>query len=174
MVNYGKSIIYKLCCKDTDITDIYVGSTTNFNRRKGHHKSSCNNETCKDYQLPKYQFIRNNGGFENWDMIMIEQFSCDTKLELHKKERECVDLLKPSLNRQPPVEMVEFFEIDCDELEFPNLIIEENKDNETVKYIKNNLKIHHTYKTVSKNERPVFFSMPGKASLIWERGTWFC
>ena len=57
---------------------------------------------------------------------------------------------------QPPAEMLEYFEffdIDCDELEFPNLIIEETTSKETVKYIKNNLKIHHTYKTVSKNKR---------------------
>ena len=57
---------------------------------------------------------------------------------------------------QPPAEMLEYFEffdIDCDELEFPNLIIEETTSKETVKYIKNNLKIHHTYKTVSKNEK---------------------
>ena len=46
------------------------------------------------------------------------------------------------------MQQTEFFEIDCDELEFPNLIIEE-----TVKYIKNNLKVHYTYKTVSKNEK---------------------
>ena len=39
MVNYNKSTIYKLCCKDTEITDEYVGSTTNFSRRKAHHKS---------------------------------------------------------------------------------------------------------------------------------------
>ena len=28
-VDYSKSVIYKLCCKDPTITDIYIGSTTN-------------------------------------------------------------------------------------------------------------------------------------------------
>ena len=58
MVNYNNSIIYKLCCKDTNITDIYVGSTTNFYRRKQDHKQQCNNTNSKEYNKNAYQFIR--------------------------------------------------------------------------------------------------------------------
>ena len=42
-IDYSKTIIYKLCCKDINITDIYVGHTTNFIKRKNEHKSDCNN-----------------------------------------------------------------------------------------------------------------------------------
>ena len=38
VVNYNQSIIYKICCNDTDVEDIYVGSTTNYYRRKQEHK----------------------------------------------------------------------------------------------------------------------------------------
>ncbi len=47
MVNYSKGLVYKLCCNDTNIKDIYVGSTTNFIRRKSDHKSACDNEMVK-------------------------------------------------------------------------------------------------------------------------------
>jgi predicted GIY-YIG superfamily endonuclease len=49
MVNYSKALVYKLECKDPDITDIYVGSTCNFNRRKQQHKKNCMNENDRDY-----------------------------------------------------------------------------------------------------------------------------
>ena len=98
MVNYGKSMIYKLCCKDTSITDIYIGSTTNFNRRKQQHKTSCNCITSKKYNRKVYKFIREHGGFENWDIILIENVKVETKRELEKEERRVMEELKPSLN----------------------------------------------------------------------------
>ena len=98
MVNYGNSMIYKLCCKDTNITDIYIGSTTNFSRRKSEHKNTCINQNNKNYNVYVYQFIRDNGGFQNWDMILIENVSCSSKRELLKIERKYIDELKPSLN----------------------------------------------------------------------------
>jgi len=48
MVNYEKSTIYKIVCKDVNIKDCYVGSTTNFNRRKQEHKYNCNNVKTED------------------------------------------------------------------------------------------------------------------------------
>ena len=38
MVNYENSVIYKLCCTDPTVTEVYVGSTTNFRKRKNQHK----------------------------------------------------------------------------------------------------------------------------------------
>ena len=97
-VDYSKSMIYKLCCKDPHITDIYIGSTTNFKNRKYQHKNGCINENNKDYNNYKYQFIRDNGGFENFDMILIENVSCNNKRELEQVERKYIDELKPPLN----------------------------------------------------------------------------
>ena len=57
MVKYNESMIYKLCCKDTDITDIYLGSTTNFRCRKNQHKSQCHNINAKGYNYKVYKFI---------------------------------------------------------------------------------------------------------------------
>jgi len=102
MVNYKNSSIYKLCCKDTDIKDIYVGSTTNFKRRKTQHKSSCNKQGNIAYNNYVYQFIRENGGFNNWDMVEICKYSCDNKRELHTEERRHLELLGAKLNKVIP------------------------------------------------------------------------
>ena len=102
MVNYNNAMIYRLCCRNTDITDIYIGSTTNFRNRKCQHKYSCNNSNSNNYNCKVYQFIRENLGWENWDMVLIENVKCNTKLELHQKERKFIEELKPSLNQTLP------------------------------------------------------------------------
>lgn len=102
MVNYNKSTIYKLCCKDTEITDEYVGSTTNFSRRKACHKSNCHSETGHSYNYRVYQFIREYGGWDNWDMVEIEKYCASDKNDLHKRERYWVETLKSNLNKQIP------------------------------------------------------------------------
>ena len=82
MPNYNKSMIYKLCCNDPSIKDVYVGSTTNFTRRKHQHKNSCNNEKDRYHNRYVYRFIRDNGGFENWSMILVEDVCCENNKQL--------------------------------------------------------------------------------------------
>ena len=101
-IDYSKTIIYKICCKDINITDIYIGHTTDFIRRKSQHKFACNNPTDKSYKLYVYQFIRDNGGFDNWNMIEIEKYNCIDRLEASKRERHWVEELKSTLNKQMP------------------------------------------------------------------------
>ena len=47
MPNYSNSIIYKLCCKDINIKEIYVGSTTNFRSSKRENKKDCKDKNRK-------------------------------------------------------------------------------------------------------------------------------
>lgn len=98
MVNYNKSSIYKLCCKDINIKKEYVGSTTRFERRKNQHKSCCHNEKSTHYTYYVYQFIRKNGGFQNWEMIQIEEVNVNNKRELDTRERYWIETLKAELN----------------------------------------------------------------------------
>ena len=102
MPDYSKCFIYKLCCRDTSIEEIYVGSTCNLARRKTNHKSACNNDSHRNYKMFIYKFIRDHGGWDNWDLIMVDEFSCDTKLQKDKKEREWIEQLKPKLNKNIP------------------------------------------------------------------------
>lgn len=104
MVNYNNSIIYKLCCKDINVKDIYVGSTTNFNRRKQKHKQMVEYGFKKDgeYNTKVYNFIRDNGDWDNWQMIQIEQYSATNKRDLEKRERYWLEKLKATLNTNKP------------------------------------------------------------------------
>jgi hypothetical protein len=97
-MKYDQSTIYKLCCNDLSITDIYIGSTTNFNRRKSQHKSLCNNEKTALHNLYVYQFIRDHGGFQNWSMVEMELFNARDKKNLHRRERHWIETQKASLN----------------------------------------------------------------------------
>lgn len=100
--DYSKSIIYKICCNDTDIKDVYVGSTTNLYNRKALHKSDFLNVSSPRYNKQLYQCIRSNGDWANWCMIMIEEFSCENKRQLEQRERFWIEEIKPSLNKHLP------------------------------------------------------------------------
>jgi 2-methylcitrate dehydratase PrpD len=102
MVNYSQSIIYKICCNNPEIKEIYIGSTCNFARRKCKHKSDCNNENGKSHNLNVYKFIRLNGGWNNFSMIQIEAYATTDKRALHARERYHIETLKPSLNKNIP------------------------------------------------------------------------
>ena len=60
-IDYSNTCFYKICCKDLDITDIYVGHTTDFIRRKHKHKYTCKNENDLHYNHYVYKFIREHG-----------------------------------------------------------------------------------------------------------------
>ena len=104
MVNYDKSIIYKICCKDPSIADEYVGSTVNFTRRKSQHKSNCCNENRRQFNYKVYQTIRDNGGWNNWDMVEVERFSAQDRKDLHARERFWIEEMKSTLNRCIPTQ----------------------------------------------------------------------
>lgn len=87
-INYQNTIIYVIKCKDDNITEEYIGSTTNFNERKCQHKTTCNNEKDKSYNELKYQVIRNNGGWTNWIMLEVLKYPCNDKNEARMKEEE--------------------------------------------------------------------------------------
>ena len=97
-IDYSQTIIYKLCCNDPTVTDIYVGHTTDFTCRKNTHKRRCINPTDKKHNLNVYKFIRNYGGWDNWSMIQLEEFNCNNSREASVRERYWIDLLKPNLN----------------------------------------------------------------------------
>lgn len=90
---YKNGKIYKLVSRDPKIVDIYIGSTcTNLCKRIAFHR-----ETALEAQNRKlYKFI--NGNWENWRIILIELYPCNSKQELLQREQYYIDLLKPTLN----------------------------------------------------------------------------
>jgi len=101
-IAYSNTIIYKLCCNDPNITEVYVGHTTNWTNRKNEHKSNCNNENSKKYNLQVYTFIRDHGNWDNWSMIQIEKICCVDELDAKKNERRHIELLGATLNSIMP------------------------------------------------------------------------
>ena len=102
MIDYVKTIIYKICCKEETIKECYVGHTTNFKQRKIEHKYACCNENSKSYNSKVYSFIRDNGGFDNWQFIEIEKFPCNSKVEAHMRENYWYFNLDATLNTIAP------------------------------------------------------------------------
>ena len=98
-INYSNTIIYKIYCKSKHINDIYVGHTTNFAKRKWQHKSCCNNPTNEQLSKFKiYSAIRDNGGWDNWDMIEIAKYNCKDVTDARIKEQLHYEELQASLN----------------------------------------------------------------------------
>ena len=48
-IDSTKTIIYKIVCDDLNITDVYLGHTTNFINRKAKHKANCPGRNYKEY-----------------------------------------------------------------------------------------------------------------------------
>ena len=72
-VDYSKTVIYKIQHQDKPEL-LYVGSTTNFTKRKNSHKRNCNNLNNKKYNLKVYQMIK---GGEN-DQRRIDSNQTET------------------------------------------------------------------------------------------------
>lgn len=98
-INYDETHFYRIVCKDLNIYNCYVGHTTDFNSRKSRHKSNCYNTNSEHYSLYVYEFIRENGGWENWDMILIKTEKCENEMDARSKERDYIEKYKASLNK---------------------------------------------------------------------------
>jgi predicted GIY-YIG superfamily endonuclease len=133
-IDYSNTIIYKLCCKDITITDIYVGHTTDMRRRKNRHKSDCYNKNTNNYNNNVYKFIRDNGGWNNWDMIEIERFEAIDTNDAKKKERYYIETLKATLNMDIPLRTKkEYYE---DNKKYHNECRKKNYENNKEKILK--------------------------------------
>ena len=91
--------IYKIYCSDDNITDTYIGSTKNISTRKYQHKCCCNNTTnSKKYNMKVYQIIRANGGWDNWNFVIIEELKECSKIQAHIREEYHRQEVKANMN----------------------------------------------------------------------------
>ena len=90
MSDYLNSVIYMIKKKDDyDNKNVYIGSTKDFMKRKNCHKNGCNNPNSRGYNMKLYQYIRDNGGWDEWCMVVIQDYPCDSRDEL----KECEDII---------------------------------------------------------------------------------
>jgi len=97
MSKYDNFVIYKIYQPEVPEM-VYIGSTTNFSQRKSNHKKNCKNRVSRKYSIPLYQYIRGCGGFEKFNMEIIERYPCKTKAEGLLRENELIDFHKAKLN----------------------------------------------------------------------------
>jgi hypothetical protein len=97
--NKIEGIIYMIDCFDKEIKGHYIGSTLQtFNQRRREHKSNTHNEKSDQYNKKLYFHIRQNGGWLNWKMDIIERVLVDDVDELRQYEQLWIDTLHPDLN----------------------------------------------------------------------------
>jgi type II secretory pathway component PulJ len=96
-INFENTIFYTISCKSESIKDIYVGTTIDFNNRKGVHKNHSQNKKTKLYDT-----INANGGWDNWEMKEIERVHYKTKQEVLERECYWFETLNATLNTNKP------------------------------------------------------------------------
>ena len=101
VVDYSKIVIYKIQHESKDEL-LYVGSTTHFGNRKSLHKSRCYNPNGVAYNYKLYQAIRDNGGWDAFNMVVVKEFPCENKRQAEAEEDKIMREMKTSLNTVRP------------------------------------------------------------------------
>jgi hypothetical protein len=90
---------YKFIHISKDLSELcYVGSTANMVSRRANHKSNCNNANSKLHNTLLYRTMRENGGFNNFKMIILGTAEQVTKREAQAIEEEYRIKEKANLN----------------------------------------------------------------------------
>ena len=66
------STVYAIIDRRT-LQKIYIGSTKNVYHRFKSHKSYCNNPLAHNYSQNVYQYIRQTGGWESYECVVLWQ-----------------------------------------------------------------------------------------------------
>jgi hypothetical protein len=101
-IDYSKCMFYRLVCRDITVIECYVGHTTNEVDRRYKHKSDCHNEKAKGFNQFVYRFIRDHGGFENWQLLVHEHLAVKDDVAARLRERFWCEHYKSTLNTQVP------------------------------------------------------------------------
>jgi hypothetical protein len=90
--------MYKILPKNAALEYCYIGHTNNFAFRKQQHRSPCIETSHSKAHIKLYETIRNNGGWDDWEMIELEKFNNKTKLEARIREQELIKEHNANLN----------------------------------------------------------------------------
>jgi enoyl reductase-like protein len=106
MTDYSKSKIYKIIVNNTeDEYKPYIGSTVKkylserMSNHRAHYKLFKNGE--KRSSLSSYNLF-DKYGIENCEIVLIENYPCATKDELHSRERYWFDTVE-NCNKNKPI-----------------------------------------------------------------------
>ena len=103
MTDISKAVsMYRIVHKDQTITECYIGSTGNLPCRKNNHYNNCIKPNKKEHNKYCYIFIRENGGWDNWEIIEIEKYHATNLEDRRRRERYWVEFYNASLNKNTP------------------------------------------------------------------------
>jgi hypothetical protein len=103
MSKYNNGKIYKII--DNTNGNIYIGSTVQkyiTTRLAGHVKQYKQYLKGKNNYVSSFEIIKN----ENYDIVLLENVNCETKEQLHARERfyietiECINMCKPNKTKE--------------------------------------------------------------------------
>jgi len=113
---YQRGKIYRIVCNTTGLQ--YYGSTienklcTRLAHHKAEYKRNVNKKT--NHYVSSFKILENN----NYEMILVENFVCNSKDELHQRERFYIEN-NECVNKQIPIrtkeEHKEYFDKWCEE-----------------------------------------------------------
>ena len=81
---------FLLSSNNPSIEDKYIGDAAYLPDLIKRYKRECNNPNNQQYMRPLYQFIRSNGGFDEWNF---------TELDYNAYKDDLVEQYKPTLNQ---------------------------------------------------------------------------
>lgn len=124
---YKNGKIYRLVNSVDD--EFYVGSTcVSLAKRLYRHKTCAKSAPNRTV----YQHL-NTIGFENVKIVLIEEYPCNNKMELERKEREHIEALKPTLNAVIPTRTDQEYRQANKEILREKRVIWEEKNKENTK-----------------------------------------
>eukprot|EP00732_Lithocolla_globosa_P006646 Lithocolla_globosa_v1_NODE_7849_length_894_cov_3.998808.p1 type:complete len:196 gc:universal NODE_7849_length_894_cov_3.998808:806-219(-) len=87
MPDYSKAKIYKIVCNETD--DVYIGSTCQplFKRMYGHRMNYRNWKSGKQRLTTSFKILK----YDSAQIVLIEVYPCQSKEELHARERSWIE-----------------------------------------------------------------------------------
>ena len=99
MPNYQDSKIYKIVSFSTD--DVYIGSTCEkylSNRLGGHRKAYNSYLNGKHNYVTSFKLLET----DDYDIVLIENYPCNNKQELHSRERYWIENTENCVNKCVP------------------------------------------------------------------------
>ena len=92
MPNFANCCFYKIISKDVNITELFVDYTTDYEKT-----SKCYREKFETKNF--YEFIRENGDWNNFEIIKIEDFPCSSARDASKRKRYWIKELNAEINK---------------------------------------------------------------------------
>jgi len=103
---YSNAKIYRLV--NSVDSEEYVGSTCGkLSKRKSDHKTDAKRKPSRRV----YQHL-NEVGWDNVDIVLVEEYPCENKNQLERRERHWIETLKPSLNMYVPTRTLQEYNAD--------------------------------------------------------------